>query len=377
MSVPEGGVGGEAVADGSGRAVVTFPADGIERWSPERPRLYAVEVSGGGDRVEERIGFRTVEARGTEIVLNGEPVFLRGISVHEEAPLRAGRPTTDADARTLLEWARDLGANFVRLAHYPHSEHTVRLADEMGMFVWSEVPVYWDMDWENPASYASAERQLREMVTRDKNRASVVLWSVGNETPLDEPDPASGPRLRFMRGLVGAVRALDDTRLVTAALDERYVDEDELVLTIDDPLGADLDVIGCNQYLGWYDGTPAKADSVSWTMAYDKPLVFSEFGGGALQGLHGDPDERWTEEYQAAIYRHQTAMMDRIPFLAGASPWLLVDFRSPRRMLPGIQDGWNRKGLLSERGVRKEAFGVLRDYYLRKAAETAPAASGG
>ena len=95
----------------------------------------------------------------------------------------------------------------------------------------------------------------------------------------------------------------------------------------------------------------------------------SEFGGGALAGHHGEPERIWTEEFQERLYRHQVGMLKRIPFLAGTSPWILMDFRSPRRPLPGIQDFWNRKGLLSERGERKRAFFVLRGWYRELAAE--------
>jgi beta-glucuronidase len=102
---------------------------------------------------------------------------------------------------------------------------------------------------------------------------------------------------------------------------------------------------------------------VRWSLAYDKPLIMSEFGAGALAGKHGGPAERWTEEFQEDLYRRQIAMLRELPFLAGMSPWILVDFRSPRRPLPGIQDFWNRKGLLSNTGEKKKAFSVLQDFY--------------
>ena len=130
-----------------------------------------------------------------------------------------------------------------------------------------------------------------------------------------------------------------------------------------DPLGAYLDVLGNNEYIGWYDGPIEKADRIVWRSAFDKPLVMSEFGGDARKGLHGPPNMIWTEEYQESLYRHQLAMLERIPFLSGMSPWILKDFRSPRRPLPGIQDYFNRKGLISEKGERKKAFEVLRRFY--------------
>jgi beta-glucuronidase len=193
------------------------------------------------------------------------------------------------------------------------------------------------------------------MITRDKNRAAVVIWSVANETPL------SDARLAFLKNLISHARSLDSTRLLSAAMERHYINDTTQM--IDDPLGEYLDVLGCNEYVGWYDGLPEKADRLEWRSKYQKPLVMSEFGGDALYGHHGDALTRWTEEYQENIYQHQIAMLKKIPFLRGTSPWILTDFRSPRRPLPRIQDYWNRKGLISSRGEKKKAFYVLQQWY--------------
>lgn len=354
VEIPEAKVKQTFKTGADGRAALDFKAR-LDLWSPESPKLYRVRVAAGTDAVEERIGFRSIETRGTDILLNGRPIFLRGISIHEESPLRGGRAVNDADARMLLTWAKELGCNFVRLAHYPHNEAMVRAADEMGLMVWSEVPVYWTILWDDPATYANAKNQLGEMVARDRNRASVVLWSVANETPVSEP------RNKFLRGLIEHARALDSTRLLTAANERHYSDPTTQV--VDDPLGEHLDVLGCNEYVGWYDGPPEKADRLTWKVTLAKPLIISEFGGDALAGHHGDKGQRWTEEYQRDIYEHQIAMLKKIPSLRGMSPWILTDFRSPRRPLPRIQDFYNRKGLISNRGERKQAFYVLQGFY--------------
>lgn len=354
VRIPEAGINRSFAADPSGIVAIDFTAN-LKLWAPENPKRYDVIVETETDRVRDQIGFRTIETRGTNILLNGKPVFLRGICLHEEAPLRGGRAHSREDALTLLGWAKELGANFVRLAHYPHNEHMVREADRLGILVWSEIPVYWTIQWENPATLANARNQLSEMIARDKNRAAVVIWSVANETPL------SDARLSFLKNLVSHARSLDSTRLLSAAMERHYINRTTQI--IDDPLGEFLDVLGCNEYVGWYDGLPAKADELVWESKYDKPLIMSEFGGDALYGHHGDALTRWTEEYQESIYEHQIKMLSRIPFLRGTAPWILTDFRSPRRPLPGIQDYWNRKGLISNRGEKKKAFYVMQRWY--------------
>lgn len=354
LELPEANIRETFAADAEGHVTFSFAAT-LAPWSPESPKTYEVIVRAAGDRVRDQIGFRTVAVRGTDLLLNGRPIFLRGVALHEEALGRGGRATTPADAEALLGLAKQLGCNFVRLAHYPHGEPMTRAADRLGLLVWSELPVYWAIAWTEVATLANARAQLAEEIARDENRASVILWSVGNETPVTDA------RTRFMRVLVTDVRAADPTRLVTAALEHHYVDA--RTVAIDDPLGSALDVIGLNEYVGWYDGLPDKCDILAWKSAYDKPIVVSEFGADAKAGFHADARTRFSEEYQADLYRHQLGMLQRIPAVRGMSPWILVDFRSPRRPLPGIQDGWNRKGLVANDGTKKMAFDVLRDAY--------------
>jgi beta-glucuronidase len=197
---------------------------------------------------------------------------------------------------------------------------------------------------------------LTEVITRDANRASIIIWSVANETP------QSDARNNFLLNLVNHSRILDSTRLVSAALLTRSVNG---VGTIDDKIGENLDIVAFNQYLGWYGGKPEDADTAKWATPYNKPVVVSEFGGDAKQGLFGAKNERWTEDYQEFLYQQNLKMIEKMPNIRGLSPWILVDFRSPRRTLPGIQDGYNRKGLISDKGIKKKAFFTLRDFYNR------------
>jgi beta-glucuronidase len=354
VTIPEARLNASATVTDGGRATFAMAAPSLTLWSPDTPKLYKVQLTAGADTLEDDIGFRTVETSGTEILLNGQPIFLRGISIHAEAPYRTGRANTQADVDTLLGWAHELGCNFVRLAHYPHDERMTRTADRMGILVWSEIPAYWALQFDNPEVLAKAEQQLTEEIRRDRNKAAIILWSVANETP------NTPTRTAFLTTMANKARELDGTRLVTAAL---LVRGEGHTKVIDDPLGQALDVIGANEYIGWYEQKPEGADQTDWRIAYQKPLIISEFGGGAKAGLHGGESDRWTEEYQASIYRHQLGMLNRISPLRGMSPWILMDFRSPSRQLPGVQDFFNRKGLIAPDGTKKQAFFVLQKAY--------------
>lgn len=364
VSLPELGINETVRANAEGVARFQTRALGAQLWSPESPRMYQLLIRSGNDRITDEVGLRQIETQGQRLLLNGRPIFLRGISMHDEyAVTGGGRVRSVQEAREQLQWASELGANFVRLAHYPHSEATVRLADQLGIMLWSEIPVYWGINWESEETYRNAQRQLTEMIQRDKNRASVIIWSLGNEAAVREE------RNVFFSRLAQHARSLDNTRLLTASMERRYDPEDPERIIVDDPLAEILDIISVNQYIGWYDGTPEKLSRVSWHIPYDKPVLISEFGAGAQQGLQGDSTTLWTEAYQAELYRKTLEMIDQIDGYVGTSPWVLTDFRSPRRNLPGIQDGFNRKGIMSERGARKEAYNVLSEYYRERASE--------
>ena len=354
-------LGGRTVrarTDSDGRANLSFARDRLGLWSPDAPTLHDLSLSAGKDYVEDRIGLRDIDVAGREVLLNGEPVFLRGISLHEEALGETGsRWMDEAATRELLRHAADLGANFVRLAHYPHNERMLRIAEEMGLLVWSEIPVYWEViDYGSADTLALARETQAASIHRDYNRANIIVWSVANETPI------TAPRNAFLGILADDARALGGDRLISAALNKTKKDGD--LITIDDPLGADLDLLAMNTYEGWY-GPRALPDvpNVRWRTDYDKPVMFSEFGAGAPVGHRGGRDERWTEDYQAEYYARTLEMAGQVEGLVGVSPWVLKDFRSPRRWHGRHQDYWNRKGLISETGERKLAFGVLRDWY--------------
>jgi len=328
-----------------------------ELWSPGDPKLYEVDFAYGADQVKDNIGFRNITVKGDEILLNGRSVFLRGVNFHEEAPLRAARAYTGEDALTMLNWAKELGCNFVRLPHYPQNEYVVRLADKMGIMLWEEIPAWQNVQFSNPGLLVKAKTFMKEMVSRDRNRCSVIIWSLSNETG------PSADRNSFLTNMAAYTRSLDSTRLITSALNDASYSQNKI--SISDSIVKVFDVVGINEYLGWYGTWGAPPGEIVWENPYHKPLIMSEFGAEALYGNHGSKDtaSSWSEEYQEQVYKDQLTMLKNIPFLRGVSPWVLADFRSPVRNLPRLQDGWNRKGLLSDKGYKKKAWHVMQAWY--------------
>jgi beta-glucuronidase len=328
-------------------------------WEPASPKLYRTTVSAGEDSVEDEIGFRSIETKGSDLLLNGKPVFLKGINFHEEIPQRFGRAYSDADASMILSEVKALGCNFIRTAHYPQNERIVRMAEKMGIMIWEEIPLWQGIEFSNPAILKKAETMLREMIYRDKNRAGIIIWSIANETaPSDYRD-------KVLTDLVNLTRELDDTRLVGAAFDNVRYDKAASTFRLNDKVAEAVDVVGVNKYVGWYMPFPAEPEKIQWDVAVGKPLVMTEFGCEALYGQHGPVNvaHGWSEEYQEEIYRKNYVMFANIPNLRGTCPWVLFDFRSPTRCHPQNQDGWNRKGIISDKGQRKKAWWVVRKFY--------------
>lgn len=358
LNIPELKINKVYTTDVNGFVTFQISVNKIERWSDINPKLYDVSFNSGEDKFSDNIGFRQISTKGSDILLNGKKVFLKGICTHEENPTHGGgRSYSEEDARTQLIWAKELGCNFMRLAHYPHNENMVRLADKMGILLWEENPVYWTIQWENPDTYTKAENQLKELISRDKNRASVIIWSMANETP------QSQARLTFLTNLAKTARANDNTRLISAALEDHSKKEDKNIMVVEDEFAKVLDILSFNQYYGWYGGKIENIKNIRWEVDIDKPIIISEFGAGALQGFHADESTRWSEEFQDLLYKETLPVLARIPQISGMSPWILSDFRSPRRILIPYQDGWNRKGLISETGNKKKAYYTLQKFY--------------
>ena len=194
------------------------------------------------------------------------------------------------------------------------------------------------------------------MISRDHNRASIIIWSIANETAVRKD------RTDFLTNLANKARTLDDTRLVSAALQNVNKRLTPTTYTVEDPLKDALDLFSYNEYIGWYDAPKEFCDSITWQLDTDKPVVISEFGGGAALGRHSGKNAFFSEDNLVELYKHQFTMLRKIPGLAGTIPWVLKDFRSPHRLLEGIQDNYNVKGLYSKDGQKKAAWQIVKDW---------------
>lgn len=320
-------------------------------WSPEKPKLYDVTIEFLDDRITERIGFREIRRDGQDILLNGEIIKLRGICAHEDDRER-GRVTDDRDIRRRFAHAKELGANFMRLAHYPHHERAAETADEIGLLLWEEIPVYWSIAFDNDATFKDADNQLRELILRDRNRASVIAWGIGNE------NADTDLRLSFMRRLASTARDLDRSRLVAAAC---LVNPK--AKKIEDRLAAHLDLVGINEYYGWYEPDIEDLAEIGRNYDLDRPLIITETGADAPAGRRSNRDDLFSEDQMLACYAAQFETIAGIDAIKGFCPWILYDFRSERRK-NSFQKGYNRKGLIdADKETKKLAFDALKTFY--------------
>ena len=413
LTIPELGIEKEFISNSAGLVMERFKIAELELWSTNSPKLYSVHIESGEDKISDNIGFRDINVIGKKIFLNGEEIKFRGISMHAEPISEEGFAFSKDHFKKLINAAKSLNVNFIRAAHYPYTRHLAKLCDEAGILLWEEIPVYWNINWANPETEAVAESMLSQLIKRDWNRASIVIWSLGNETPF------SPERMKFMLNQKQTATTLDSSRLISAALlsgnaeqfrslvyflakeglrhdfvlpEEKaifknivgqmkslYQDYDHFFINIDDPLAEYLDVIAYNEYFGWYytsflvDQIGVRESTLRQLMfkimptikiksEFNKPIHISEFGAGAKIN-YPNKDQIWSEEYQNKVYEHQLEMIKNNPQIQGISPWILKDFRSMMRPLADVQDFYNRKGLIDERGRKKRAFDTLADFY--------------
>jgi beta-glucuronidase len=366
---------GSEVARAAG-AEGTLRVPDVHPWAPGDGYLYELEVSlltstgAVVDSYRLPVGVRTVEVRGTQFLINGEPFYFKGFGKHEDAAVR-GKGHDDSmmvHDFALLDW---IGANSFRTSHYPYAEEVLDYADRHGIVVMDETaavglnlaigggilgrgrpkPTY-SPETIGEAAQRTHLQAIRELVVRDKNHPSVVLWSVANE-----PDAAQPEARDYFAPIVAETRRLDPTRPV-AYVNMMLATPDKCVIT-------DLfDVILLNRYYGWYVNTGDLASAElaletelrEWAAKYDKPIVMTEYGADTYPGLHSTVPAPWSEEYQTDLLAMSHRVFDRVDAVVGEHIWNFADFATG----PGIfrVDG-NKKGIFTrERRPKAAAFSL-------------------
>lgn len=349
------------VADGRAELTVTIPD--VVAWCPATPHLYdavftVIDDGSGIDEYRLRVGMRTVRIEGSQILLNDEPIILRGFGRHEDYPMIGRGHFLAGNVRdyAMMQW---MGANSFRTSHYPYSEEQLDLADELGFLVIAETPAV-GLQFGDPAEPARLERALAmtcELIERDRNRASVIMWSLANEPHGFDGDLARG----FLGQLIERARELDD-RPVTIANP----------IGKSDPIRELVDVICVNRYSGWYSdqgdiegGTSVLAKELDAIHTrHGKPIIVTEFGCDTLPGHHSHPPEMWSEEYQVEFLTSYITMMTERPFVAGQHIWNLADFKTSQGVLRA--GSMNHKGVLTRDRRPKAAAHRVRELWFRE-----------
>ncbi len=340
-------------------------------WSPDHPHLYRLTVSlleseRPFDAYALHIGVRTIEVQGDRLLLNHQPIILHGVDKHEDFPLHGKGLCVPQLVRDyqLLKW---MGVNAYRTSHYPYSEEAMELADRIGILILDEIPAvglnFSRSQQDIEAWTAMAQSQLRDLIARDKNHPSVIMWSVANE-------PGAGPRRRggghnpravaaggaYFTKMVALAHQLDPSRPVIFASVQggprewlKYVD-----------------VIGINRYFGWYsDGGRLELaeqllakDLDAIHALYSKPIILTEFGADTIAGCHSLPPQMWSEDYQADLLGRYLDVAEKRPFMAGTLVWCFADFRTGQNIIRA--EGMNQKGVFTRDRRPKRAAHLLR-----------------
>jgi len=334
---------------------------GIKPWSPEKPALYGLFIrlferfpSGHNlvDQQEYQIGFRRISVEGNQIYLNGERIKIKGISRHHFYPFyyqSVPKELIEEDFKKIKE----LGANLVRLGHYPNHPYVLKICDELGLLVWEEIPAWGKLglDYGAKEVIESAQAQIKEMLLRDRNHPSLVLVGLANEIPSNRESGG-----KFIKELAEFSRPLLSGQLLSITSDR--FEKDRAVKYID--------LIGFNCYFGWYGG---KIDQLNdkirvLTKAFpDKPILISEYGADAVLGRHGAIGDIWTEENQARFLEASYKIIETAPGIAGGIIWLFADYPDPIRVF-NPEAFVNQKGLLDQDRKEKLGFQVARSLYL-------------
>lgn len=347
----------------------------VSPWTPDSPALYQLVATLERDgatvhRQAIRTGFRHIRTEGSQLLLNGQPLFLKGANRHEMHP-QYGFALPDELQRADLEDIKALGSNTVRLSHYPQSQVVYDICDELGLIVYTEIPA-WHTDvavLSDPVVEKEwIEPQLAEMVAQYRHHPSVMIWGIANEFASDKPEGRV-----FVENAVNFLRELDDTRLITFASDRHVF----LPHALPDICLDLVDIICINEYYGWYYGSMQSLAGVLDALHGfhpDKPIVVSEFGSETIPGLTNPaPDDGgmddFSEDFQLKFLgTHLDQILDpsRSAFMAGALIWVYADFRDPHRIDDGRPEEYNyinMKGLVTMERERKRSWELIYDYF--------------
>ncbi|HEX8236020.1 MAG TPA: glycoside hydrolase family 2 TIM barrel-domain containing protein [Abditibacteriaceae bacterium] len=341
------------LAASSGTIVRTLHLTDAALWSPDAPHLHLLHIQLSEDDRRERIGIRQVRVEGERVLINGEPVLLRGFCRHEFHP-QFGHAQPEALLIADVQQLLDMGCNFVRGSHYPQDLAFLDLCDEAGLCVWCET-----IGWQHTAKHLTDAHfvdaqlaHLQEMMTDAGNRPCVIMWGVLNEGHSHHAE--SRPAYQT---LLERLRELDPTRPVTYASNQPHGDK-----------CFDLaDILSINTYPGWYHSSiaaiPGYLDDLMALLDSKvvpaKPIIISEIGAGAIPGWRDWNNERWTEQYQAqlleTVIRHLFIDRERA---CGLSIWLYNDFRTPQNV--ARPRSYNDKGVVDEYRRPKMAYDAVK-----------------
>jgi len=338
----------------------------VQLWSPDSPNLYTFTVEFAGDSLRERTGFRTIQIKDRQFMLNGKPIFFKGVNRHEEHP-DWGFAVPASLAKKDVDIIRGMGCNFIRGSHYPNAKTTLDYMDETGMLFWEEVPMwqFHERHYTDPVVLHRAVNMHTEMVHRDYNHPCIIVWGLHNEVD-SETQPAYEATKLFRQ----AIEAYDRSRLITFA--------SKFPLT--DICYEFADFIAINYYIGWYKGPlsdwPGFIDELSAylerTNNGHKPLVMSEFGAGGIFGARElEDDVTWSENYQQDYLEYALDLFLNHPRMNGALIWQYCDIRAGTRTREsGIRRALSRPRSFNNKGIVNEYRKPKLAYYAVKKAFT-------
>lgn len=367
---------GQTVGRQSSTATGSIAIDSPHLWQPDAAYLYrlVVEIREGDELIDKysvNVGVRSVKVVGRQFLINGKPFYFTGFGKHEDTPVRGKGhdPAYMVHDFELLKWTN---ANSFRTAHYPYAEEVLDYADRHGVVVIDETaavglnlaivagitgqkaPPTFSPDTVSDKTQATHRQAIRELIRRDKNHPSVVMWCIANE-----PASAAEGAREYFEPLVTLTRRLDPTRPVGFANEKQAGVDQDLITDL-------FDVICLNRYYGWYLNTgdleAAEVDMEdelrAWQDKFGKPMILSEYGADTLAGLHTVMDVPWSEEYQTRVLEMSGRVLDKLDCVVGEHVWNFADFQTPSTFIFRV-DG-NKKGVFTRDRRPKAAAATLK-----------------